>query len=128
MGIFILNWTTSECGTKFDACAARAFQRRKLSAIPGLPQIHDLIVSYLADCRYKTSSIEKAFDAAVGSKVKLFNPLSTDLKVAITATTTKDNQPCIFTNYNGHGDRPTGSGYRIVRAEDSSRDITISDA
>ena len=75
MGLFIMNWSTDKCETRFHEFASRAFQRRKLSTIPGLPQVHDLIIFYFADCRYKTSSIEGVFDAAFGSKAKLFNPL-----------------------------------------------------
>ena len=50
------------------------------------------------------------------------------MKVAITATTAKDDQPCIFTNYNGQMDRATDLGYKLMQADVSVRDITISDA
>lgn len=36
----------------------------------------------------------------LGEEIRMFNPLSSDTKVAITTTTAKDPRPCLLTNYN----------------------------
>ena len=127
MGLFLLHWSVDECLEKFQQFAGQAFQRRRLPTIPGLPMVHDLLISYFADCRYKTSSIEEAFEAAFGN-VPMFNPLANDKKVVVTATTTKETHPCIFTNYNGSSSHPADCGYRLIRARTPMQEVTISDA
>ncbi len=100
LAMFLMHWSADECLQQFEKLAGIAFHRRKLPHIP-FPRIRELFFSYIADCRYDSAAIEDAFLTVFGAELKLFNPLSNDTKVAVTATTARETLPCLFTNYNG---------------------------
>ena len=107
MGLFFKRWTPAECLKRFEELARKLFQRR-LSGSTIFNRLQEYILSYLADCRYDSAGIEDAIEETFGADILMFNPLSNDTKVAITATTARDSQPCLFTNYNGRR-RPRGT-------------------
>lgn len=90
-------------------------------------RIHELLLAYLADCRYDSARIEEALQATFGERTRMFNPLRCDTRVAVTTTTARDSLPCLFTNYNG-GQRPRAAGYSLIRATDPDHDVLIKDA
>ncbi|KAI9777798.1 MAG: hypothetical protein M1839_008593 [Geoglossum umbratile] len=124
LGIFLMMWSPQECLSKFEELSYKAFDRWRASR----QRVQDLIFSYFTDCLYKTSSVENAFLSAFGSKKSMFNPLGSNTKVAVTATTVRETTPCIFANYNGIGRRVSNSGYNLVRSKVPDEDISIKDA
>jgi hypothetical protein len=65
-------------------------------------------MSIVTDAQYSTSNIENALKEAYGKTQSIFQ--STDIKVAVTATTTSDSTTCIFSNYNGQEPLPENCG------------------
>ncbi|KAI9717977.1 MAG: hypothetical protein M1828_007013 [Chrysothrix sp. TS-e1954] len=125
LGLFLKRWTPRECLQNFEDLASSIFKRRTNSS-HFLAKIHELFVSYLADCRYDSSAIERAFHAAFGT-VPMFNPLRNDTKVAVTTTTARESVLCLCSNYNG-GLCPEDSGYTMLRAQKAEQDIFVSEA
>lgn len=108
-----MNWTIDESLDKFELLARKTFQ----SSQSNIKRIQQLLASYLRDGRYSSLAIEESFQSIFDNEkgVNLFNPLTSDIKVAITTTTAKESAACIFSNYNG-GLRPKDLGsYDHVR-------------
>lgn len=103
LGMFLKAWSMTRCLAMFETTSRRIFKRRTNGSML-FARAQDLIMSYLADCRYNSDEIEEALYHAFGSDDPMFNPLTTDAKVAVTSTKTKDSSPCIFSNYNGGGE------------------------
>ena len=141
LGLFIMQWPPHRCLEKFQDLAGKIFKRRTNGSML-LVRVQDLVMSYLADCRYDSTIIEDAFEQLFGSQLRMFNPLSNDIKVAVTSTTAREALPCLFSNYNGgQRSRETGkpaqsglasyanlSGYTLVRAHQPEHDISVSEA
>lgn len=137
IGLFLMRWTMEQSILKFEQLAEGTFgQKTSL----GFTRLQQLALSYLRDCRYSSRAIEDAF----GSNAKMFNPLASHVKVAVTTTTAKNPRPGLLTNYNG-GVRPATiglcsvavrcvsstdavAGYDVIRASDPESDIKIRDA
>jgi hypothetical protein len=102
-GMFLKGWTPVESLKQFVALAKMSFWPRAwVARIPGLLNIHDLLVSYFADSRYSSSGIERALQEAFGQRrIMEHQGHHLNTKVAVTATTITDSSPCIFANYNG---------------------------
>lgn len=100
LGMFLRAWSPTQCLEMFETMSRKIFKRRTNGSML-FSRAQDLIMSYLADCRYNTDEIEEALQQSFGTHVSMFNPLTTDTKVAVTSTTAKDAEPCIFSNYNG---------------------------
>ena len=142
LGIFIMEWDPEECLRRFECLAESIFKKRHNGSLI-FDRIQELLMSYFADCKYKSADIEHALQTAFGSDLKMFNPLNSDTKVAVTSTTARDSLPCLFSNYNG-GRRPVECGmifpekfrdplsetvgYTVVRAQAPQHDITVSEA
>lgn len=107
-------------------------------------RLQQFIISYLRDCQYSSSAIEDSFQTTFGKDIGLFNPLTTDTKVAITTTSAKETATSIFSNYNG-AKRPrtlgwyavSGTqmslelilpGYDLIRADKIEDDVVVSEA
>ncbi len=108
LGLFIMQWPPGQCLEKFQDLAGKIFKRRTNGSML-LVRVQDLVLSYLADCRYDSAIIEEAFEQLFGSQLQMFNPLSNDIKVAVTSTTAREALPCLFSNYNG-GQRSRETG------------------
>lgn len=100
LGIFLMGWDADMCVQRFEGIAARTFRRRSRSAF-SLGRLQELALSYMRDGQYSSSPIERAFQDELGKDIRMFNPLSSDLKVAVTTTTAKESKPYIIANYNG---------------------------
>jgi len=91
--------------------------------------MQELLMSYLEDSQYSLAAVDEFF-ASFGGPTRMFNPLSSHTKVAVTTTTAKDVKTYLITNYNGRS-RSQGSsplGYDLIRARDPSKDTTLSQA
>ena len=99
-----MQWSPEECLQRFKDLAEKTFLYRKKGPafLAFFSRLQELLLYYTNDCQGDSSVIEDAFIEAPQSTVKLFNPLTTDTKVAVTSATAKDNLPCLFTNYNGY--------------------------
>lgn len=109
-----MNWTVDECLSRFEELAIKTFgpENKPLSLTQ---RIQKLLGTYVRDYQYDSSAIESAFHSVSGSSPKMFNPLRSDTKVAVTTTTVRGNVACVFSNYNG-GERPEESGKNPVHA------------
>ena len=108
IGIGLLGWSAAESLQRFEDVASKTFKRRKFRSIL-LTRLQEMMLSYAQDGQYSLTAIESGFEAAFGSHLKMFNPLTNDTRVAVTTTTAKESQPCLFCNYNG-GKRPKEIG------------------
>ena len=95
-----MDWDAGTCIAKFEQLAKSTFGARKNATIL-FGRLQQLALSYLRDGQYSSLPIEQAFQSATGEKAHMFNPLSSDLKVAVTTTTAKESKPCLLANYNG---------------------------
>ena len=102
-----MQWTSAECVQKFEALAERTFRRR--NGYTKFSRLQELAISYLRDGQYSSQPIEDSFRSVFGEEVKMFNPLSSDTRVAVTTTTGKEAIPCLLPNYNGRS-RPADIG------------------
>ena len=68
-----------------------------------------MMLSYAQNSQYNLAAIKSGFKAAFRSHLKIFNPLTNNTKIAVTMTTAKKSQLCLFCNYNG-GKRPKEIG------------------
>lgn len=89
----------------------------------------NLFMSYLEDGQYSLAAIDDVF-ATAGPPKRMFNPLSSHIKVAVTTTTAKDTKTYLITNYNGRSRSQTDSplGYDLIRTRDPSKDTTLAQA
>jgi len=99
LGIFLMGWSSEEGILKFQQLAQSTFHQPE-SRFPMLRSAQRLAWSYLRDGQYSSSEIERAFRTDSGEDISMFNPLSNDTKVAVTATTAKNPRACLLTNYN----------------------------
>lgn len=102
-----MKWSTTECLTRFEDLATKTFLAEK-ETMSFARRVQKLLGAYVRDYKYDSQSIENAFRSPDGQSPKMFNPLQSDTKVAVTSTTARDSAPCIFSNYNG-GPRPDNS-------------------
>lgn len=107
-----MRWTIIESMAKFEDLARRTFQRQPDDK-HYFVRLQQFIVSYLRDCQYSSAVIEASSQTTFGQDIGLFNPLTTDTKVAITTTSAKETAACIFSNYNGVK-RPRTLGKSVV--------------
>lgn len=103
-----MEWTICGSLAKFEGLAHRTFQRHAEGS-HYLARLQQFIISYLRDCQYSSTVIRDSFQNTLGNEIGMFNPLTTDTKVAITTTSAKETAACIFSNYNGN-DRPKTLG------------------
>ncbi|KAK3672622.1 hypothetical protein LTR78_007434 [Recurvomyces mirabilis] len=121
-----MGWDTSLCIQRFENIATKTFDRHASSGF-SFARLQNLALSYLRDGQYSSSPIEAAFRSELGKDIRMFNPLSSDLKVAVTTTTAKESKTCLFSNYNGNL-RSCDSGYDVVRTRESVHDVSVAQA
>lgn len=54
----------------------------------------------MQDHRYNLTPIKKAFQTKSGSTTRIFNPLQSNTKVAVTTTSVRKNVASVISNYN----------------------------
>ncbi|KAF1973234.1 FabD/lysophospholipase-like protein [Bimuria novae-zelandiae CBS 107.79] len=126
IGVFLMQWSPKDCLSRFEDIASTTFKSGHDKTFSISRRFHSILRTFLRDHRYNLSPIERAFGAGFETARKMFNPLRVDTKVAVTATTVRENIPCIHSNYNGP--RSDENNYQHVRAETFGHDISISDA
>ena len=106
--MFILGWPVTECAKTFEKLSKKAFKPRPSFCIPFLSRIQELIISYFADSLYPSGDLENALKDVFGPTRSLLDcsyATTIGAKVGLPVTTVPDASPCIFTNYNGVGNR-----------------------
>ena len=106
IGLFLMQWSPDECLSRFEDIAVKTFKVEEKSGRASLTErIRRLLGAYVRDYQYDSSIIDKAFRSVLGVSRKMFNPLQSDVRIAVTTTTVQGNIPCVLSNYNG-GPRP----------------------
>jgi hypothetical protein len=144
IGLFLMGWSTTECISKFEAIATKTFASS--DTVSTLRRMRQFLVAFLRDWKHSSSAIEDAFKSDADVEVKMFNPLVSDTKVAVTSNTTTalNPEPCIFSNYNHSANAVADSGssleflveafahrkvaYTVIRATDPARDVSLAQA
>lgn len=87
-----------------------------------------MLLSWLADGRYDASTLEDILKEVYGTSRRLFDvttPHVSGVKIAVTATTINDARLCIFSNYNGVGQRRPDTGLiRLFPVENSGCELS----
>jgi hypothetical protein len=88
------------------------------------------LVACLADSQYGAQGLEDALKVSFGEKRTMldWNPQSSSVKVAVTATTINDSLPCLFTNYNDDVTRYAQCGYSLEAAREGTRGVLVWEA
>ncbi|KIW00820.1 hypothetical protein, variant [Verruconis gallopava] len=126
IGMFLMQWSASSCLEKFYALAHETFGKGKNGPLI-ISRLQSLFVAYINDYQYKSLAIEAAFQSAFGPPPKMFNPLSTDTKVAVIAAPVRGKTTSVLCNYNGE-ERPDDIGYNVLRSCQREHDVTIDEA
>lgn len=131
MDLCIIGLSVELCIERFEGFAKFAFKPRSSSAIPiispiidfllsGIPIISpiiDFLVSIFADGRYPADNLEAALQDEFGSERSILDcskATAAGTRVGLPVTTIRDTSTCVFTNYNGVGTRPRGSGRSLT--------------
>lgn len=97
LGIGAQKWSLETCIQKFQNLAQAVFRRRKISRVPLIGRVVDIIATMTTGSRYGSHHLDKALRSAFGKRTSL-SSIPPAVKLAVTACTS-DARPCIFTNY-----------------------------
>lgn len=117
LAMFVNGWSAEDCASIFENLAKTAFQPRKVSQIPILSRIQELLITYLADSLYPADNLEAALKDVFGSDRGIMDcshATATRTKVGMPATTIPGTLSCIFTNYNRVGVQPQDCGMLLI--------------
>src|SRR6266480_4589059 len=101
---------------EFVKLAKVAFKRRKVVNIPIISDIQHLLTCFFADCLYPADNIESALKSSFGSDAGILDTStasSTGTHIGVPVSTIRKPSLCLFTNYNGIGDRDCGIGLML---------------
>ncbi|TDZ40328.1 Phospholipase A I [Colletotrichum trifolii] len=117
----INGWTVDECIARFESFSNHAFTPRGVPSIPIISSFVRLLMQVpvfatvvraaavlLFDSRYQSHHIEQALRDMFGSDKSIADYSAADemgVMVGMTVATVQDASACIFTNYNGAGQR-----------------------
>ncbi len=113
LGLFLNRWSTTVGMRKFKELTRLAFRQRLSCSIPIFTQLVNTFMALVTDSRYSTSNLERTLIQAFSVPPTIFHNSNSNIKIAVTATTTDDSETCIFSNYNGAVKRPADCGKAI---------------
>ncbi|KAH7303728.1 acyl transferase/acyl hydrolase/lysophospholipase [Stachybotrys elegans] len=116
--LFINGWSIEDCIASFESLSRLAFTPRWSCWIPLLSKIYDFILSILADSRYPARNLEKALQEVFGltrTMIEYSNASEMGTMIGVPVTTIRDAALCVFTNYNGVGNRETNNDYHVLQ-------------
>ncbi|KAF4486799.1 Calcium-independent phospholipase A2-gamma [Colletotrichum fructicola Nara gc5] len=127
----INGWTVDECIARFESFSNHAFTPRGVPSIPIISSLVRLMMQVpvlatvvraaavlLFDSRYPSQHIEQALRDMFGSDRGIADYSAADkmgAMVGMTVATVRDASACIFTNYNGSGQRGGDRDYELLR-------------
>jgi hypothetical protein len=117
VALCINGWSVQQCTEIFERLARVAFQPRPSSGIPIISKFLDFLISFFSDARYPADNLEAALQDAFGRDRSILDcskATAAGTRVGLPVTTIRDTSTCIFTNYNGVGMRPRGSGRMLT--------------
>ncbi|KAK1506523.1 uncharacterized protein CCOS01_16575 [Colletotrichum costaricense] len=141
-GALCLNgWTVEECIACFESLARHAFTPRRIPAIPFVrpllqmlmhlplaPALVRLIALLVFDSRYPSRPIEEALRRVFGPEKNIvdYSPATAmGTHVGMTVATVQDASACVFTSYNGGGERGEDRDYHVLAPERGLRKIPL---
>ncbi|KFY04385.1 hypothetical protein V491_09370, partial [Pseudogymnoascus sp. VKM F-3775] len=130
MAMFLNGLPVTNCLKVFENLSHKAFDRGFVPSNSIFSRLRELLISYFADSLYSAHNLEEALRTQFGDEMSLMDhsaATSTGAKVGITVTGVP-NAELVFTNYNGVGSRPSGSGYRHVLSDDSFNRVRVWEA
>ena len=98
---------------EFVKLAKVAFKRRKVVNIPIISDIQNLLTCFFADCLYPADNIESALKSGFGSEASILDTSaasSMGIRIGLPVSTVRKPSLCLFTNYNGIGERGIDCG------------------
>lgn len=116
--MFINGWSIDDSTKTFEKLAKLAFKRRDTLNIPVLSRVYEYLASYLADGLYPAENIEVALKKVFGIDKSILDhshATAIGTKVGLPVATIRQPSCCIFTNYNGVGDRNQNQG-KVLKA------------
>jgi hypothetical protein len=97
IGVFLMQWSVTHCLQRFEELATSIFKPENDGAKLSWSQsLQRLLRTCVQDHRYSLSPVERAFLTGIGPAATMFNPLQTDTKIAVTATSVRSNTPCVI--------------------------------
>ena len=110
--MFLNGLPVTKCLEVFENLSHKAFDRGFVSSNSIFSRLRELLISYFADSLYSAHNLEEALRTQFGDEMSLMDHSASTCrgaKVGITVTGVP-NAELVFTNYNGVGSRPSGSG------------------
>ncbi|KAK2024520.1 hypothetical protein LX32DRAFT_705335 [Colletotrichum zoysiae] len=138
----INGWTVDDCIARFESLSHQAFTPRGLPSIPLMGSFVRLMMQIpflgtvlraaavlLLDSRYPSQHIEQALRDIFGSGRSIDDYSAADTMgtmVGMTVATVEDASACIFTNYNGVGQRGGDRGkYNVLTTDGGGRQVAL---
>ncbi len=111
LSLFIRRWDVSYCSEVFENLT-RQFFRRTRGSRNLIQQVRHLLKCWLSDGSYDVRSLENSLKEYFGTEQRMFDHTgnTSDVKIAVTATTISDASPFLFSSYNGPGVRSKDCG------------------
>ncbi|KAI9727191.1 MAG: hypothetical protein M1834_008499 [Cirrosporium novae-zelandiae] len=129
--LFIQNSSVESCKSDFNKFAKRVFFQNFGWDRTFFGRFNRFVISLLSDSHYDPIIMERCLQENFGTNRRLFGVMTSKpsgTKVAVTATTITNAKLCLFTNYNGTGNRGADLGYKILRPENPADEIMVWEA
>ncbi|KAK3933650.1 acyl transferase/acyl hydrolase/lysophospholipase [Diplogelasinospora grovesii] len=126
--LYANGWPIEDCIVCFESLARLAFQPRPSCRIPILAMVYEFLVSLLVDSRYPARNLESALQRVFGSTRSIIDCSKASemgAMVGMPVTTIRDASACVFTNYNGVGQREESADYHVIQPEGGIRRIPL---
>ncbi|KAH8193954.1 hypothetical protein TruAng_011877 [Truncatella angustata] len=126
--LFALDWNIEECTQYFEMFARVAFQPRWWwLRVPFLSAVLQMVASLLVDSRYSSRNLEEVLQKVLGTRsiMDCWCAATTGSKLGITVTTIRDARACVFTSYNGVGDRQDDTDYHVLNPQNGLSRIPL---
>ncbi|KAK2729308.1 hypothetical protein CKAH01_10257 [Colletotrichum kahawae] len=137
----INGWTVDECIARFESFSNHAFTPRGVPPIPIISSFVRLMMQVpvfatvvhaaavlLFDSRYPSQHIERALRDMFGSDKSIADYSAADkmgAMVGMTVATVNDASACIFTNYDGAGERGGDRDYDLLKTSANGGQVAL---
>lgn len=103
LSLFIRRWNVSYCSEIFNTLTRQFFRPRTRGSGNFIQQIRHLLKCWLSDGFYDVRGLENSLKEYFGTEQRMFDHTgnTSDVKIAVTATTISDASAYLFSSYNG---------------------------